>query len=593
MRYYNNRRSICCCRYRSFNAGEIAVTIDGKPLNSLEVPPTIIGGRTLVPLRVFLSQWEPVLTGIRKKQLRIKGNTKISLKVSSKLAYVNGSTIRIDVPATVMNGRTLVPARFIAESLGADVEWVSNLRTVVIVTPKEVTFPDSNLEAAIRDALKKPTGDILTTELKKITNLHADGKGISNLEGIQYLVHLKGLYMDKNKIKDVSPLSSIVSLEELSLFENQITDISPIKGLTGLIFINLGSNQISDISVIANMSRLNTFNISENQVHDISPLKGSRSIKMLYLVSNPIIDISALKSMPNLEYLRLLKFDGKDNINSELYNKFDVMRKKVDEIINSIIRPDMSELEKELAIHDYIITHTRYDKENYIKDTIPDESHTAYGALVKGVAVCDGYSRTFQILLNAVGIESTMVVGDLDSAYPRDNESNSGNKKTVTHAWNIVKIGEDYFQVDLTADDPISDDGSNILSHQYFNISDTQMAVDHEWHKSAYQACTVDSDTYNMRAFEQKDVIIADNYYYIDNSLLLHKKELDGSSDVKLCDDIVTSICLDGEWIFYVSNADDKLYRIKTDGSEKTKLSDDEIRAEILLPITFDLLFGR
>ncbi len=572
------------------NEGNIEVTLDGELL-SFDVPPTIIGGRTLVPLRVIFEALGATVdwNSATKTVTGIKDSTKISLKVNSNVAYVNSNTVRIDVPATVINGRTLVPARFIAESLGTDVEWIKSTRTVTIVSPKAVTFPDPNMEAVIRDFLKKAKGDIMTSDLKKIVNLHANGKGISNLEGIQFLTNIKELYLENNKISDISPLSGNTSLEELSFYKNNISDISPLKGLTKLAYLNLYSNQISDISPISNLPNLYTLNIALNQVFDISPLKTAKNLKALNLNSNPIIDISVLKDLPNLKDLYVIKFTEKDRLTGELFNKFDVMGQKVNEIISSIIKPEMSDLEKELAIRDYIITHTKYDKENYVKGTIPDESHSPYGVFINGVAVCDGYSRSFQILLNAVGIESKMVVGDFDSLNGSISELPESKKdddtNSLNHAWNIVKVGNEYFQVDVTADDPLTEDGSDFLSHQYFNISDRQMSIDHRWDKTPYQSCLIDGSTYFNISRKHKDKIIADNYYYIDNIGILHKKSFDGSNDVRLVDDTVSSISLDGEWIFYINKGDNsRLYKVKTDGSGRTKLSDDEIRGRNIVP---------
>jgi len=64
----------------------------------------------------------------------IKGSDKIILKIDSKEALVNGETKELDVPATIVNGRTLVPVRSISESLGAEVSWDDNSKTVIIKT---------------------------------------------------------------------------------------------------------------------------------------------------------------------------------------------------------------------------------------------------------------------------------------------------------------------------------------------------------------------------------------------------------------------------------------------------------------------------
>lgn len=159
----------------------------------------------------------------------------------------------------------------------------------------------------------------------------------------------------------------------------------------------------------------------------------------------------------------------------ELYtaidNKYDVVindakvatvYKKAKEIVNNITNSNMSDLEKELALHEYVVKNTIYDYDNYINQTVPEDSYTAYGALIIGKAVCDGYADTMKLLLNIAGIEVQVVVGDIGEP----------------HSWNMVKIDGEYYHLDATLDDQIPDEG-NEVRYTYFNLSDAKMAKDH------------------------------------------------------------------------------------------------------------------
>ncbi|MCX7772398.1 MAG: hypothetical protein N2376_04715, partial [Clostridia bacterium] len=156
------------------------------------------------------------------------------------------------------------------------------------------------------------------------------------------------------------------------------------------------------------------------------------------------------------------------------------MNEKIDQIVKAVMKPGMSEFDKELALHDYLVNHCRYDIENYKKDTIPPESHSAYGALLDGKAVCEGYAKALKLLLDKVGITSHVV---------------SGYSKGQSHAWNIVRIDGAYYQLDATWDDPVMENGEQTLQHAYFNLTDKEMAADHEWTQKDYPACT--STAYN------------------------------------------------------------------------------------------------
>ncbi|MDP4183513.1 MAG: stalk domain-containing protein, partial [Bacillota bacterium] len=322
---------------------DIRVIVDGREL-SFDVPPTIVSGRTLVPLRVIFEalgaevRWDPAT----KTVFGSTADTTVKLTINSRNAFVNGSLIRIDAPAMIIKGRTLVPTRFIAESLGTDVEWKNDTRTVGITTPKAISFQDPNLEAVIRTKIKKPAGEIKTNDVAKIDVLDASNKKISNLEGIQYFTSIRELNLEGNNIKEISKLATLKSLSYLYISKNQITDISPLSSLVNLKILMLWMNQISDISALGGMRGLEGLDLSENQVFDISPLKNLTDLQNLNLWSNPIIDISALKDHTSIKQLYLLS-SSEDRIDQNLFDKFDQMQKKVKEITDSLIKPGMTD----------------------------------------------------------------------------------------------------------------------------------------------------------------------------------------------------------------------------------------------------------
>ena len=104
---------------------------------SLDAPPVIVNSRTLVPLR-FISEsfgadikWDPVL-----KIVHIKfEDTNIILQIGEKLASVNGKKVELDSLPQIINGRTMVPLRFIVESFKANVVWDPGTRTITITYP--------------------------------------------------------------------------------------------------------------------------------------------------------------------------------------------------------------------------------------------------------------------------------------------------------------------------------------------------------------------------------------------------------------------------------------------------------------------------
>jgi hypothetical protein len=144
---------------------------------------------------------------------------------------------------------------------------------------------------------------------------------------------------------------------------------------------------------------------------------------------------------------------------------------KAAQIISTIIKPSMTDLQKERAIHDYIVKNTAYDYDNLSRGTLPEEVYTMYGALINGKAVCAGYAKAMFKLLTMAGVENMVVIGEADG---------------TPHSWNLVKINDSYTHLDATWDDPVTGTNRGILSHKYFNISDQQISKTHNWDTSKY-----------------------------------------------------------------------------------------------------------
>lgn len=118
---------------------DVRVKLDGHLLN-FDVPPMIINNRTLVPFRKILEALgaEVKWNGFSRTVTATKENLNIELKIDSKDVFVNDEKTILDVSATIVDGRTLIPARFISESLGCEVDWENDTRTVLISTNDNV-----------------------------------------------------------------------------------------------------------------------------------------------------------------------------------------------------------------------------------------------------------------------------------------------------------------------------------------------------------------------------------------------------------------------------------------------------------------------
>lgn len=151
--------------------------------------------------------------------------------------------------------------------------------------------------------------------------------------------------------------------------------------------------------------------------------------------------------------------------------------KEVESIANVIVSEAnkfTSDYDKEKYVHDYIINHC-----TYVEPTEGSNANNIYGCLVEGKAGCEGYSRTFQYILNKLNIDNRVITG----------ESTQDGVNYVPHMWNYVTIsGKNYF-VDVTFDDPNST--SAVLLHTYFNINTEELLRNH---RNLYQVVPLLSD---------------------------------------------------------------------------------------------------
>ena len=198
-----------------------------------------------------------------------------------------------------------------------------------------VHIPDPNLRAAIAEELgKSPNAPITVEDMKRLTSLKAQNRGIQDLTGLQFatnatslrlrdneisdfspiagLIHLVELKFSRNPISDLSPLKGLKNLEYLTFFETLVSDLSPVAGLINLISIHAWDHSISDISPLANLTKLEYLDFCGGNISDLTPLAGLTGLKELYLASEKVSDISPLAGLTGLTRMSLEDNDISD-----------------------------------------------------------------------------------------------------------------------------------------------------------------------------------------------------------------------------------------------------------------------------------------
>lgn len=126
----------------------------------------------------------------------------------------------------------------------------------------------------------------------------------------------------------------------------------------------------------------------------------------------------------------------------------------------------LNDHEKIKWIHDWIVTHVQYDQSL--------TKYTAYEALTEKSAVCQGYALLGQMMLEEAGFDVRIAEGEV----------NTGN-----HAWNMVKLDNNWYHIDFTWDDPTGQ-AEDDVSYNYYLVSDTTLKKDHRWTKTYPTAST-------------------------------------------------------------------------------------------------------
>ena len=200
-----------------------------------------------------------------------------------------------------------------------------------------------------------------------------------------------------------------------------------------------------------------------------SKLSAETIKKVLYAIQNDDPDIFWIASTFSYQYtkkdtiLKLYSIFSKD----EKINAEKKLKAKVLEIVSKIPQ-NATEYEKEMILHNYIVNNCEYDKfsSSY-------KIFTCYGCLVENKAVCEGYSKAMQLLMNVVGINSITVVG---------------SSKDEPHMWNIVKINDKCYHLDVTWDGV-----GGLGQYNYFNVNDEIIKKDHKINPTFDRKNNVDS----------------------------------------------------------------------------------------------------
>ena len=181
---------------------------------------------------------------------------------------------------------------------------------------------------------------------------------------------------------------------------------------------------------------------------------------------------------------------------------------------------ELSEYEREVYVYKYIIDHCVYD-DNIIDNTEYEDAHPSlfnlYGVMVDHTAVCEGYAYSFDYLCSELGVDTVCICGTVED----DGEDD------ILHLWNAVMRDNEWYQADVTWDDPDEDEEVKDV-YIYLNVTDRVMAQDHTLDQTYDQITDEEYDQLTCSINNFLPSCTATEYcYYLREGITLSKPDVE------------------------------------------------------------------
>lgn len=376
----------------------------------------------------------------------------------------------------------------------------------------EIIVNDMSLASLLRDTLEKNGNrnpkyssmmdykKFTLEELSTIKSLKLEGSRCKDISALKYCTNLRELSIVSANAKDINTNLSDDAKYNYLLKKNNIKDFSAIEGLENLEFLTISYDDNLTHLDISNLKNLASLDLDHNpNLVEVKGLESATELSDLTLYGNSISHSFDLPSMVRDGMLSNVELDfdmypllrqeypdideflseqqkfgvnckWQENLSNIRTNQISTSRisqmdKKAQEILQSIIEPDYSDIEKVSAIYAYITQNVQYDYESLAAakgernsayeeaknnlseriSTILDRRQSSYNAILQGKGVCEGYTNMMHYLLNSVGVRSKTVScsANLDSKAVGANSNHSVIK---------VEIGDDWYYFDPTWD---------------------------------------------------------------------------------------------------------------------------------------------
>ncbi|MDO4799806.1 MAG: stalk domain-containing protein [Bacillota bacterium] len=425
----------------------ISVYLDGKKIE-FDVQPTVIAGRTMVPVRMIFEALGAKIEFVSKTREIIArlAEREIKMQVNNDKMYVNGKMSTLDAAPVIINSRTLVPVRAISEALGVTVRWDGKSRMVLLGSHG---YAESMIPTAKR--MRSNVSDDNYFEFRIEGNqIHVEGK----LAYDDYQEVWVNFYVPKDP--NVLPgekdwVRTETRLGEAKLGADRKFKMSgPIPDSRYVQVIGWGIRNEDRYPGDGESSR-DWASLHEWQV--TIEKKGNE-----YVFRPPHAYETNRAKMKQLkdpsQYLSLQHLSS-------------VERERLTKIAAELSQGAKSDYEKLLRIHDWLTENFYYNREFHEKKTGQDY-HMPIEVLDNQIARCYGYSIVFSDLARLMNIPCIKAIGYLnhDPLRPLFEKDPS-----TLHSWNVAYVDGRWIQIDVTYDN----------HHEFWEGKTTRMKPEHTY----------------------------------------------------------------------------------------------------------------
>ena len=248
-----------------------------------------------------------------------------------------------------------------------------------------------------------------------------------------------------------------------------------------------------------------------------------------------------------------IKTLGLKNVTKDFPTKYAALQTATNDLLKQIPE-NMSDLEKALYVHDYLIYNGEYNMDSYETGQFLDDDHSAYGILVEHKGVCEGYTAAFTLIMSLLDIQTKYIISS-----------------SMNHMWNAVEIDGKYYNLDMIYDDPSMDIRGRV-DHDFFLCTDQEYLSNQHPHTGFTSGLCTDTSYQNWFMHEVDGRILYQEgyWYYVDQEKSIVKSKLDGTDKSILVngkDREITAVNLvNGRLVF----ADgEKIYSCEMNGSKE------------------------